>query len=114
MLSLFGVILAWVAESAALLMDLANVGRDAGNPFVIAVVVFHAVIRVIVLLALIVPSLRCVFGYIFHRDGDASKVRVWLIVLIIASLVFEATMTPTRTADGNSDAAIAEQAEGGD
>lgn len=114
MLSLFAVIWAWVVESAALLMDLANVGRDAGNPYVIAVVVIHAIIRVAMLLALLVPFVRWIFGYIFHKDGDAKKVCVWLIILIVASLIFEAVATPTRPADANPDAAITEQAKGGD
>lgn len=108
MLSLFSVIWAWVAESASLLMDLANVGRDAGNPYVIAVVVIHAIIRVAMLLALLVPFFHWIFGYIFHREGDAKKVRVWLIILIVASLIFEAVVAPTRPADGSPDAAITE------
>lgn len=113
MLSLFSVIWAWVAESASLLMDLANVGRDAGNPYVIAVVVIHAIIRVAVLLALLVPSLRWLIGYIFYKDGDAKKVRVLLIVLIVLSLVFEAVAAPTRPADASPDAAITEGSDQG-
>ena len=57
MFSLFCAVWAWLADSANILLDLANAGREAENPFVIAIVATLAVIRIAAFLIFTIPAL---------------------------------------------------------
>lgn len=110
MFSFLRVVWAWVAESAGILLDLANAGRAAHNFFVIAAVSGLAIIRVAALLLFMVPATYWLVNFIIVRDrkGEVLRVRVWVIVLIIASIAFEIFAVPARKgdADTNTETAV--------
>ena len=120
MFSFLCAVWAWAAESANILLDLANDGRAAENPFVIAVVVILAVIRVAALLIFTIPALAWLKNQIWvtrerrHKDGwiDETSVRAFIIVLIVVSIAFEVWVSPERKAA--TDADNAPQVELGD
>ena len=102
---------AWVTESANLLLDLANSGRDAGNAFVLAIAAGLAIIRVAAFLILIVPAAAWIFEKI-----QRETTRAVAIFLIVVTVVFEIWASPTRKTDAPESAPeteIAESAEGG-
>lgn len=111
---------AWAAESANILLDLANAGRAAENPFVIAIVVILSVIRVAALLIFTIPALVWIKNQIWvtrerrYKDGwiDETSMRRFIIVLLIASIAFEVWASPEWKEE--SDADNAPQVEAGD
>ena len=121
MFSLSRAVWAWAADSANILLDLANAGRAAKNPFVIAVVVTLAVIRVAALLIFTIPALVWLKNQIWatrerrYRDGwiDETTMRTFIIVLIVASIAFEVWVSPERKAASDADNA-AQQTEAGE
>ena len=104
MFSLFCAVWAWLTESANDLLDLANAGRDTNNIFVIAVVATLAIIRIAAFLIFTLPALGWLKNQIWlkkerrRRDEwvEETSVRAFVIVLIVASVVFEIFVTPTR------------------
>lgn len=116
MFSFLCAVWAWTTESANLLLDLANAGRDAGNVFVIVIAALLAVIRIAALLIFTLPALGWLKNQIWltterkHKDGwvEETSVRAFIIVLIIASIAFEFWVSPERKAapDGNHTARI--------
>lgn len=121
MLSLSSAVWAWLADSANILLDLANAGREAQNPIVIAIVAALAVIRIAAFLIFMIPALVWLKRQIWptrerrHKDEwiEETGFRAFIIALIIASIAFEAWVSPERKAAPDAGAAIAEQAEGG-
>ena len=111
---------AWAAESANILLDLANAGRAAENPFVIAIVVILSVIRVAALLIFTIPALVWLKNQIWvtrerrYKDGwiDETSMRRFIIVLLIASIAFEVWASPEWKEE--SDADNAPKIEAGD
>ena len=120
MFSLSSAVWAWLAESANILLDLANAGREAENPFVIAIVATLAVIRIAAFLIFKIPALTWLKRQIWptrerrHKDEwiEETGFRAFIIVLIIASVVFEFWVSPERKAA--SDADNAPKIEAGD
>ena len=106
MFSLVQAVYAWAAESAAILLDLANAGRAADNSLALAVAAGLAVIRFTALALFALPALWWIYRNLRRKD-----MRGPLIIIIVASILFELWATPTREAA--PDAAITEQAEGG-
>ena len=110
----------WAAESANILLDLANAGRAAENPFVIAIVVILSVIRVAALLIFTIPALVWLKNQIWvtrerrYKDGwiDETSMRRFIIVLLIASIAFEVWASPEWKEE--SDADNAPKIEAGD
>lgn len=105
MLSLLGAIWTWLADSANLLLDLANAGRDAENAVVIAITATLAVIRVTALLVIVVPAAVWLWNLVYQKAGKdrEARVRVIVIVLIILSVVFEIWASPARKSDVDAD-----------
>ena len=120
MFSFLCAVWAWAAESANILLDLANAGRAAENPFVIAIVVILSVIRVAALLIFTIPALVWLKNQIWvtrerrYKDGwiDETSRRTFIIVLLIASIAFEIWVSPER--ETPPDAGNAPQVESGD
>ena len=120
MFSLLCAVWAWLTESANILLDLANAGRDAENPFVIAIVATLAVIRIAAFLIFTIPALvwlkRQIWPTRERRRKDEwieeTGFRAFIIVLIIASVAFEFWVSPERKAA--SDADNAPKIEAGD
>ena len=120
MFSFLCAVWAWAAESANILLDLANAGRAAENPFVIAIVVILSVIRVAALLIFTIPALVWLKNQIWvtrerrYKDGwiDETSMRRFIIVLLIASIAFEVWASPEWKEE--SDADNAPQVESGD
>ena len=120
MFSLLCAVWAWLTESANILLDLANAGRDAENPFVIAIVVILSVIRVAALLIFTIPALVWLKNQIWvtrerrYKDGwiDETSMRRFIIVLLIASIAFEVWASPEWKEE--SDADNAPKIEAGD
>ena len=120
MFSLSSAVWAWLADSANILLDLANAGRDAENPFVIAIVATLAVIRIAAFQIFTIPALVWLKNQIWvtkerrHKDGwiDETSVRAFVIVLIIVSIAFEVWVSPERKAA--TDAGDAPKIEAGD
>ena len=110
----------WAADSANILLDLANAGRAAENPFVIAIVVILSVIRVAALLIFTIPALVWLKNQIWvtrerrYKDGwiDETSMRRFIIVLLIASIAFEVWASPEWKEE--SDADNAPKIEAGD
>lgn len=111
MFSLSSAVWAWLADSANILLDLANAGRDAENPFVIAIVATLAVIRIAAFLIFTIPALVWLKNQIWvtkerrHKDGwiDETSVRAFVIVLIVVSIAFEVWVSPERKAASEAD-----------
>lgn len=102
MFSLLCTVWAWVADSAAILLDLANAGRAEHNAFVIAVVSVLAIIRVAALLLFTVPAFVWLYRQIVYKvRRDEIQVRVVILVIIVASIIFEIWAVPGRK--GNAD-----------
>lgn len=120
MFSLFCAVWAWLADSANILLDLANAGREAENPFVIAIVATLAVIRIAAFLIFTIPALVWLKRQIWptrerrHKDEwiEETGFRAFIIVLIIASVAFEFWVSPERKAA--TDAGDAPKIEAGD
>lgn len=120
MFSLLCAVWAWLTESANILLDLANAGRDAENPFVIAIVATLAVIRIAAFLIFTIPALVWLKNQIWptrerrHKDEwiEETGFRAFIIVLIIASVVFEFWVSPERKAA--TDAGNVPKIEAGD
>lgn len=106
MFSLLCAVWNWLAESADILLDLAVTGRDAHNAFVIAIVSGLALVRVAALLLLTVPPAVWLWGKITYKEKhgayEETHVRVGIIVLIIASIVFEIWAVPGRKGDADT------------
>ncbi len=119
MFSLSSAVWAWLAESANILLDLANAGRDAENPFVIAIVATLAVIRIAAFLIFTIPALAWLKSQIWptrerkHKDEwiEETGFRAFIIALIIASIAFEAWVSPERKAADAGDAPKIEAGE---
>lgn len=110
MFSLLCVVYSWTAESASILLDLANAGRVADDGLALAVAAGLAAVRVAALLLFALPAAWWLYKCLLKKDMRAP-----LIIIIVVSILFELWATPTRNADadaGSPDAAIAEQAEG--
>lgn len=111
MFSLSSAVWAWLADSANILLDLANAGRDAENPFVIAIVATLAVIRIAAFLIFTIPALVWLKSQIWptrerrHKDEwiEETGFRAFIIVLIIASVAFEFWVSPERQAASDAD-----------
>lgn len=111
MFSLSSAVWTWLADSANILLDLANAGRDAENPFVIAIVATLAVIRIAAFLIFTIPALVWLKNQIWvtkerrHKDGwiDETSVRAFVIVLIVISIAFEVWVSPERKAASEAD-----------
>lgn len=105
MFSLLCAVWKWLAESADILLDLAVTGRAANNAFVIAIVSGLAIVRVAAFLLFVLPGLIWIWGKITYKEKhgtyEETHVRVGIIVLIIASIVFEIWAVPGRK--GNAD-----------
>lgn len=118
MFSLGKTVFFWAAESASILLDLANAGRDADNGFVMAIAAGLAVARFGALLLFTLPALAWLYTLVFRRvKKEDAALRAIIAILIVASVLFEIWVTPTRlsgTEAGSADAAITEQAEGAD
>ena len=102
----------WAADSASILLDLANAGRAADNGFVMAIAAGLAAVRVAALLLVTLPALGWLYRNLRRRDMRAP-----IIIVIVVSILFELWVSPTRlsgTDAGSADAAITEQAEGAD
>ena len=120
MFSLSSAVWAWLADSANILLDLANAGRDAENPFVIAIVATLAVIRIAAFLIFTIPALVWLKRQIWptrerrHKDEwvEETGFRAFIIVLIIASVAFEFWVSPERKAA--TDTGDAPKIEAGD
>ena len=109
MYSLSSAVWAWLTDSANILLDLAIAGRDAKNPVVLAIVATLAVIRIAAFLIFVFPALGWLKRQIWatkewkHKDGrtEETSVRVFIIILIVASIAFEVWVSPERkSADG--------------
>ena len=98
----------WLAESADVLLDLAVTGREAHNVFVIAVVSGLAIVRVAALLLFVVPAICWLVNFLIIRDkrGEILRVRVWAIVLIVASIIFEIWAVPGRKGDVDAETPV--------
>lgn len=98
----------WLAESADILLDLAVSGRAAHNVFIIAVVSGLAIVRVVAFLLFMIPGLLLLAKLIIVKDkrGEILRVRAWVIVLIIASIVFEIWAVPGRKGDADTETAV--------
>ena len=111
MFSLSSAVWAWLAESANILLDLANAGREAENPFVIAIVATLAVIRIAAFLIFTIPALVWLKRQIWpprerrHKDEwiEETGFRAFIIALIIASVAFEVWVSPERKAAPDAD-----------
>ena len=57
MFSLSSAVWAWLTDSANILLDLANAGREAENPVVLAIVAMLAIIRIAAFLIFTIPAL---------------------------------------------------------
>ena len=119
MLSFLCAVWTWLAESADILLDLANAGRDANNAFVIAIVSGLAIIRVTAFLLFMVPPFAWLWRQIVYKDKlkrGETQIRVAVIVLIVVSVVFEIWASPARKSGADAESPkteIAEQTEGG-
>lgn len=112
MFSLGKTVFLWAAESAAILLDLANAGRAADNGLALAVAAGLAAVRLMGLLLFTIPSAWWLYKCLLKKDTRAP-----LIIIIVVSILFELWATPTRNAapdTASPDAAITEQAEGSD
>ena len=106
MFSLSSAVWAWLADSANILLDLANAGREAENPVVLAIVAMLAVIRIAAFLIFTIPALAWLKRQIWptrerrHKDEwiEETGFRAFIIVLIIASVAFEFWVSPERKA----------------
>ena len=104
MYSLSSAVWAWLTDSANILLDLAIAGRDAKNPFVIAIVATLAVIRIAAFLIFTFPALAWLKRQIWatkerkHKDGwtEETSIRVFIIILLVASIAFEVWVSPER------------------
>ena len=118
MFSLCKTVFFWAADSASILLDLANAGRDSGNAVATAIAAALALIRLAALLLFLLPALAWLYKQLFRKvRREEGGLRGVLIALLIASVLFEIWVTPTRLTDadeGSADAAITEQAEGAD
>ena len=120
MFSLLCAVWSWLTESADILLDLAVTGRDAHNAFVIAIVATLAVIRIAAVLIFTIPALVWLKNQIWptrerrHKDEwiEETGFRAFIIVLIIASIAFEAWVSPERKAA--TDAGNVPKIEAGD
>ena len=107
MFSLSSAVWAWLAESANILMDLADAGRATDNAAAIAIAATLAVIRMAAFLIFTVPALLWLKSQIWltrerkYKDGwaEETSVRAFIIVLIIASIAFEIFVTPKRESE---------------
>lgn len=109
MYSLSSAVWAWLTDSANILLDLAIAGRDAKNPFVLAIVATLAVIRIAAFLMFTFPALAWLKRQIWatkerrHKDDwvEESSIRVFVIILLVASIAFKVWVSPERkSADG--------------
>lgn len=112
MLSLSEAVWAWLAESANILMDLADAGRATDNVAAIAIAATLAVIRIAAFLIFTLPALVWLKNQIWltkerkRRDEwvEETSVRAFIIVLIVASIAFEIFVTPKRgSEDGGAE-----------
>ena len=111
MFSMMCAVLTWAAESANDLLDLANMGRDANNVFVLAVAAILAAIRIAALLIFTLPALGWLKRQIWptreRRRGDdwieERGFRVFVVVLIVASIAFEVFVTPERESGADAE-----------
>lgn len=110
MFSLLCAVWAWLAESADILLDLAIIGREAHNVFVIATVSGLAIIRLAALLLFTVPAVVWLYRKIVYTEKrgvhEETQVRVVLIVLIIASIAFEIFAVPTHKDGTDTETAV--------
>ena len=104
MFSLLCTVFQWVAESADILLDLANAGRDAQNGFVIAIVSGLAIVRVAAFLLFVIPPAVFLWNLICKKGkNEELRIRVVIIVLIVASVVFEIWASPAREQDAGNE-----------
>lgn len=124
MFSLSKAVWLWLSTSANDLLDLANMGRDSNNVFVLAIAAVLSVIRIAALLIFTLPALAWLKNQIWvtkerkYKEGWAveTNFQAIVIILLIASIAFEIWVSPTRTSDADAktpDAAITEQVKGG-
>lgn len=118
MFSLGKTVYFWAADSASILLDLANAGRASGNAVMTAIAATLALIRLAALLLFLLPALAWLYKQIFRKvRREEAGLRGVLIALLVASVLFEIWVSPTRPADadgGRRDAAIEERSEGAD
>lgn len=111
MLSFGLAIYTWAAESASTLFDLANAGRAADNGFVLAIAAGLAIVRLMGLLLFTLPPAWWLYERLRKRDT-----RGLLIVVVVASILFELWVSPTRLTqtqpDNSGSSAVTEAAEG--
>lgn len=104
MFSFLSAVWAWASESASLLLDLANAGRVADNTLAVVIAAVSAVLRIAALLVFMVPGFLWLKNFIWvteehERRGvtvEKTRVRTFVIVLLIASIVFEVVVSLTR------------------
>lgn len=118
MFSLCKTVFQWAADSASILLDLVNTGRASGDTAMTAIAATLALIRLGALLLFLLPALGWLYKQLFRKvKREEVGLRGVLIALIVASVLFEIWVSPTRSADadvGQQDAAITEQAKGVD
>ena len=118
MFSLCKAVYFWAADSASILLDLANAGSASGNAFMKFVAAALALIRLAALLLFLLPALAWLYRLLFRKvKKEEAGLRAIFIGLIVVSILFELWVSPTRlsgTDAGSADAAITEQAEGAD